>query len=126
MSILHNVAHGLQRRVDESKDENIGAATKQSNSTVSGLVSTLVTNLIVFAVMVLIFMLLRRMQKRWYTPKTHVETIQEWRRNTINKIPGQEGFFSWIGGIRKTECVYSRFVRSCQENDMSLITIFLF
>ena len=112
MSIPHNAVRSLLRRVDQSKDENIGAATNSTtNSTVSGLVSTLVTNLVVFTIMVAIFMLLRRLQRRWYTPKTHVETVQEWKRNTVNKIPGQDGFFSWISGIRKAECVYSRFVR---------------
>lgn len=99
-----SVARGLLRRAIEEQDSNIGSATK--NSSVSTLVSTLVTNLIVFAVMVFLFMILRRLQRRYYQPKAFVETVQEYKRKAVQSIPGQEGFFSWIGGIGRTEYEY--------------------
>lgn len=101
---LTTLGHALLRR-QAAEDENIGSATKDAvkNSSISTLVSTLVTNLVVFAVMIILFMILRRLQKRYYMPKAHVETVHEYKRKAVQKISGQDGFFSWIPGIEKTD-----------------------
>jgi len=96
-----NFAQGLLRRDPiENNDSNIGSAT---NSSLSSMLSTLVTNLVVFFVMVLLFMILRRIHKRYYMPKAHVETVPEYKRKAAQRVQGQEGFFSWIGGVGRTE-----------------------
>ncbi|RPB20551.1 DUF221 family protein [Terfezia boudieri ATCC MYA-4762] len=95
------IAQGLLRRSSiENKDDNIGSAT---NSSISTLVSTLVTNLVVFIVMILLFMILRRIQKRYYMPLAYVETVPEHKRKAVQRVQGQEGFLSWIGGVGRTD-----------------------
>lgn len=96
-------AQGLLRRALENNDSNIGSATKPTNSSLSAVLSTLVTNLVVFFVMVLLFMILRRMQKRYYMPKAYVETVPEHKREVVQHVQGQEGFFSWIGGVGRAD-----------------------
>ncbi|KAF8430964.1 late exocytosis, associated with Golgi transport-domain-containing protein [Terfezia claveryi] len=95
------LAQGLLRPASiENKDVNIGSAT---NSSVFTLVSTLVTNLVIFAVMILLFMILRRIQKRYYMPLAYVETVPEHKRKAVQRVQGQEGFLSWIGGVSRTD-----------------------
>jgi hypothetical protein len=62
--------HGIFRRqINESGDQNIGSAR---NTTTSGFVSALVINLLVFAVFALLFIVLRRSNRRIYAPRTYV------------------------------------------------------
>jgi hypothetical protein len=62
--------HQLIKREDYQKnDQNIGSARGTSTS---AFVSTLVVNLVVFAVLILIFAVLRRSNRRIYAPRTYV------------------------------------------------------
>jgi len=108
------IAQGLLRRAIEQKDENIGSA---KNASISTLLTTLVTNLVVFSVMVLLFMILRRMQKRYYMPKTYVETVPEYKRKAAQRVQGQEGFLSWVGGVGRTEYGFSSSHERLGEED---------
>lgn len=66
---MEAVSRLLVKRLDEGADKNIGSARGTSTS---AFVSTLVVNLIVFAVLVLIFAVLRRSNRRIYAPRTYV------------------------------------------------------
>ncbi|GAB1198507.1 hypothetical protein APSETT444_007830 [Aspergillus pseudonomiae] len=65
--------HHLVRRDDSDDPSN-------TPPTASALVSTLVPALISAGVMVLIFLILRRSQRRTYMPRTYLGTLQSWER----------------------------------------------
>ncbi|EWC48664.1 hypothetical protein DRE_01886 [Drechslerella stenobrocha 248] len=90
---LHKRAENCGSLTDQGKDENIGSA-KASNS-LSGFLSSLVVNLIIFAVMVLLFLILRRSQRRQYAPRTYVGTVRKEKRTD----PLPDGIFSWVGPL---------------------------
>lgn len=65
--------HALLKRsnaTDPNNDPNIASARK--GTSVSAFLSTLVVNLLIFVVLVTIFILLRRSNKRIYAPRTYV------------------------------------------------------
>lgn len=98
-------AHSLLRRqsgiADPNNDENIGSA-QGGPSSISALVSTLVVNLVIFVVMVGVFMLLRRTQKRMYMPKTYVTTVPEYKRRAADSVPAG-GMLGWLTGAGKAD-----------------------
>ena len=63
----------------QNNDPNIGSAQdpKNNNRSVSGLVSTLIPIGIVAGIMVLVFLLLRRFQRRQYAPRTFLSSLRE-------------------------------------------------
>lgn len=64
----------VARQSPEEGDENIGSARDEEgkNTSVSGLVSALAFNLAIFGVLVLLFIVLRRTNRRIYAPRTYV------------------------------------------------------
>jgi len=98
-------AHSLLRRqsgvADPNNDENIGSATS-TGSSISSLVATLVTNLVIFAIMISLFMLLRRTQKRMYAPKTYVTTVPEYKRRAAGGSY-EGGILGWLTGAGKAD-----------------------
>jgi hypothetical protein len=48
-----------------------------TGSSLSGLISTLVPALVIAGIYVLIFLILRKTQRRWYAPRTYLGTIRE-------------------------------------------------
>ena len=67
--------HALLKRgnaTDPNNDQNIGSA--RGGTSTSAFLSTLVVNLLIFVVLVTIFILLRRSNKRIYAPRTYVGT----------------------------------------------------
>jgi len=102
MGYTHDVFHAIQKRAaqcgdvtSQDKDKNIGSAT-ESNS-LSGFLSTLVVNFIVFAVMLLLFLILRKSQRRQYAPRTYVGTVKKEKRTD----PLPDGIFAWVGPLIK-------------------------
>ncbi|KAF3902969.1 hypothetical protein ABW20_dc0102946 [Dactylellina cionopaga] len=100
MGFTHDIFHEIQKRADkcgditnQSNDPNIGSA-KQSNS-LSGLLSSLIVNGIIFAVMLLLFLILRKSQQRQYAPRTYVGAIKKEKRTD----PLPDGIFSWVGPL---------------------------
>ncbi|KAI9705577.1 MAG: Transmembrane protein 63C [Candelina mexicana] len=91
---LHGLTKALLRRVDESQDQNIGKA-QNKDSSLSALVSTLVPVLVVAAVMTLLFLILRRSQRRQYAPRTYLGALREQERSP--DLP--KGLFNWIGSF---------------------------
>ncbi|KAE8354399.1 hypothetical protein BDV28DRAFT_84893 [Aspergillus coremiiformis] len=65
--------HHLIRRDDSSDPSN-------TPPTASALVTTLVPALVTAGVMVLIFLILRRSERRMYMPRTYLGTLQSWER----------------------------------------------
>lgn len=102
MDTLNTIAHALARRQTkiEEQDENIGSA-KTASSSLSGLIATLIPTLIIFAVFVLLFLVLRRSQRRTYAPRSYVGAVEEWRRSDQEKLLGEGGggFLGWIKGV---------------------------
>ncbi|KAI5812975.1 hypothetical protein BZA77DRAFT_132348 [Pyronema omphalodes] len=105
MDSLH---HLIKREDYQKNDQNIGSARGTSTS---AFVSTLVVNLVVFAVLILIFAVLRRSNRRIYAPRTYVTTIERWRRlrvrddngdgyaDEVEGVSGFSGFIGWVKGV---------------------------
>lgn len=59
-----------QLSVNESDDKNVGSAI--GNTSISAFVSTLIFNLVIFGLLVTLFIILRRTNRRIYAPRTYV------------------------------------------------------
>lgn len=57
---------------DPNNDQNVGSAREPGGNSVSQFASTLVVNLVVFIVLLSLFILLRRSNRRIYAPRTYV------------------------------------------------------
>ncbi|KAM5476125.1 phosphate metabolism protein 7 [Microsporum audouinii] len=73
-----------------------------ASNSLSGLVSTLVPTLIISAVMVLLFVILRRSQRRQYIPRTYIGALREQERTP----PPEPGFFGWLKSMSKLPDTY--------------------
>lgn len=85
---------------------NQGSARDDSNpqsSSLSGLVATLVPVAITAAVYFVIFLILRRSQRRWYAPRTYLGSLRESERTP----PLPNGLFNWFGSFWKIPDVYA-------------------
>jgi hypothetical protein len=51
--------------------------TNPPNASLSGLIATLAPTALVAGVYLLIFLILRRSQRRWYAPRTYLGTLRE-------------------------------------------------
>lgn len=78
-------------------DPNQGSNIDTTPVSLSGLVSTLVPTAIIAAVYFLIFLILRRSQRRWYAPRSYIGSLRESERTP--ELPG--GLFNWIGRFWK-------------------------
>ncbi|KAF9894720.1 hypothetical protein FE257_006610 [Aspergillus nanangensis] len=67
-----------------------------SNSA-SGLLSTLIPALVIAGVMVLVFIILRRSERRMYVPRTYLGVLQPWQRTPASS----SGVFNWIRDMYK-------------------------
>lgn len=110
--------HLVQRAaVNGSSDENIGSARGVSTE---AFLSTLVVNIVIFAVLVSIFTLLRRLNRRIYAPRTYVGTIEPWRKlktvdddgdgyvDEVESVKGFSGLFGWIMSTWRIKSVLIR------------------
>ncbi|KAA8893826.1 hypothetical protein FN846DRAFT_474368 [Sphaerosporella brunnea] len=103
--------HHLLRRqniANANNDKNIGSAR---NTTTSAFVSTLIVNLIIFGVFALIFIVLRRSNRRIYAPRTYVGAVEKWRRlrilddngdgyaDEVEGVSGFSGLVGWVKGV---------------------------
>lgn len=77
--------------------DNTGSNIDTTPVSLSGLVSTLVPTLVVAGVYFLIFLILRRTQKRYYAPRSYIGSLRESQRTPA--LPG--GFLNWIGSFWK-------------------------
>lgn len=80
-----------------AKMSNVGENRDTTPVSLSGLVSTLVPTLVVAGVYFAIFVVLRRSQKRWYSPRSYIGSLRETQRTPA--LPG--GFVNWIGRFWK-------------------------
>lgn len=118
-ALLHQFVK-RQSITDTSNDENVGSARDTKNSTVSSLVSTLTVNLIIFCAFLLIFIVLRRTNKRVYAPRTYVTVVEKWRRlrtrdedgdgyaDEVEGVTGFSGLLSWVRSLWKIPYVSRR------------------
>ncbi|KAJ5619945.1 hypothetical protein N7510_003929 [Penicillium lagena] len=65
------------------------------SSSASALLSTLVLNFAIFAVMVLLFVILRRSQRRTYVPRTYIGYLKPWQRTPESPT----GLWNWISSM---------------------------
>lgn len=105
MDTLAYAAHEILKRQNkvedfESQDDNVASATKTSSS-IKAFVATLVPSLVIFAVFCILFIILRRTNKRIYAPRSYVGTVEKWRRLNYDEHFGENGggMFGWIGGL---------------------------
>jgi hypothetical protein len=73
-----------------------------TGSSASALLSTLVLNLVIFSVMVLLFVILRRSQRRMYVPRTYIGYLKPWQRTPESP----NGLFNWITSMYKLPDTY--------------------
>ncbi|KAM7217691.1 DUF221 domain containing protein [Rhypophila decipiens] len=69
----------------------------------SGMVSTLVPVLLISAAYLVVFLILRRSQKRFYAPRTYIGSLRENERSP----PLASGLFNWFGTFWKIPDVYA-------------------
>jgi hypothetical protein len=60
---------------DPNQDQNVGSA-RNTNSTTSAFLSTLSVSLLIFAALTLVFVVLRRTNRRIYAPRTYVSLLR--------------------------------------------------
>lgn len=83
------------RKQDEDDPES-------ASNSASGLLSTLVPTLVISGVMVLIFIILRRSERRQYAPRTYIGSLRPQER-TPEPAPG---LFGWILSMAKLPDTY--------------------
>lgn len=98
-SILQHLNHVLVRR---QNDPNQGKARDTSNS-LSSMVSTLIPALLLAGAFLLLFLILRRSQRRIYAPRTYLGTLREEERSP--DLP--KGLFSWLGAFFRIPDTYA-------------------
>ncbi|KAH7143821.1 hypothetical protein EDB81DRAFT_508218 [Dactylonectria macrodidyma] len=88
-----------------SADDSSGSGEARNNppQSLSGMISTLIPILIVSAVYLVIFLLIRRSQTRFYAPRTYLGSLRENERSP--ELP--TGLFNWIGTFWKIPDVYA-------------------
>ncbi|KAF3020543.1 hypothetical protein E8E14_006076 [Neopestalotiopsis sp. 37M] len=82
---------------------NVGSSRDETPVSLSGLISTLVPTAIVAGVYLVIFLILRRSNKRWYAPRTYIGSLRESERSPHLS----SGWFSWIGEFWKIPDKYA-------------------
>lgn len=85
--------------VGSSRDEN----NNVESVSLSGMISTLAPVALVSGVYFLIFLCLRRSQRRWYAPRTYLGSLRESERTP----PLPNGLFNWIGSFWKIPDVFA-------------------
>ncbi|KAI5805205.1 hypothetical protein EDC01DRAFT_627090 [Geopyxis carbonaria] len=104
-------AHAVVKRaIDPNADKNVGSARGTSTK---AFVSTLVVNLVIFGVFALVFLVLRRSNRRIYAPRTYVSVVEKWRRlravdgdrdgyaDEVEGVSGFSGIVSWVQSVWK-------------------------
>lgn len=76
---------------------NTGSSRTDEPVSLSGLVATLVPTALVAGIYFLVFLILRRSQRRYYAPRTYIGSLRESQRTP--ELPG--GLFNWIGRFWK-------------------------
>jgi hypothetical protein len=77
--------------------------TNDKNASLSGLISTLAPTALIAFVYVLVFLILRKSQRRFYAPRTYLGTLREEERTK----PLPTGWFNWIGPFWKIPDTYA-------------------
>jgi len=79
------------------------AVGDKSGSSISGLVSTLAVCAPIAGVYLVIFLILRRSQRRFYAPRTYLGSLRESERSP--SLPS--GIFNWVGQFWKIPDIYA-------------------
>ncbi|KAK7956170.1 uncharacterized protein PG986_005392 [Apiospora aurea] len=88
--------------MSDQNDPNIGS-NRGGDSSLSGLVSTLVPVAVVSGIYIIVFLILRRSQRRYYAPRTYLGSIRENERSPA--LP--TGLFNWFGAFWKIPDTYA-------------------
>ncbi|EQK99382.1 DUF221 domain-containing protein [Ophiocordyceps sinensis CO18] len=92
--------------INSTAGASTGGGQSSSDSqpqSVSGMISTLVPVLAVSLVYIVIFLILRRSQRRYYAPRTYLGSLRQNERSP--DLPS--GFFNWIGTFSKLPDAYA-------------------
>ncbi|KAJ5754934.1 hypothetical protein N7533_004477, partial [Penicillium manginii] len=73
-----------------------------TSNSLSGFVSTLVVNIVIFSVMVIVFIILRKSQRRQYMPRTYIGYLKPWQRTPESPT----GLWSWITAMYQLPDTY--------------------
>ncbi|KAJ5599776.1 hypothetical protein N7450_000843 [Penicillium hetheringtonii] len=89
---------GQLHRLFSRADQN----PQSSSNSLSGFLTTLVVNIVIFAVMILVFVILRRSQRRQYMPRTYIGYLKPWQRTPESPT----GLWNWITAMYKLPDTY--------------------
>ncbi|KAL2754256.1 hypothetical protein ACRALDRAFT_1063155 [Sodiomyces alcalophilus JCM 7366] len=81
----------------EARQQQGEALEGSQDSSVSGMVSTLVPALVIASIYFIVFLVLRKSQRRFYAPRTYLGSLREQERTPA--LPS--GLFNWFGAFRK-------------------------
>ncbi|KAJ0126289.1 Uncharacterized protein HZ326_30604, partial [Fusarium oxysporum f. sp. albedinis] len=95
---------GLIKFLENSlSDPNQGVASNADPMSLLGMVSTLVPVLATSIIYIIVFLVLRTSNRRFYAPRTCIGTLQEYERSP--ELPN--GFFCWIRAFCKVPDAYA-------------------
>ncbi|CEI68570.1 hypothetical protein FVEN_g5283 [Fusarium venenatum] len=102
---MGNFISWLEDNLPDPKTEkgNAGEARGPQPKSVSSMVSTLVPVLVASGVYILIFLILRKSNRRFYAPRTYLGSLREHERSPA--LPG--GWFGWMGTFWKIPDAYA-------------------
>lgn len=93
MEGIHELLYA--RAVNQSNDSNVGSSQQKASNSLSGMLTSLVTNGLVFLAIIGAFLILRKSQKRIYSPRTYMSAIPKERR--VEPLPS--GALGWFKGL---------------------------
>ncbi|KAH6659524.1 hypothetical protein BKA67DRAFT_589500 [Truncatella angustata] len=89
--------------MSSSNASNVGSSRDTTPVSLSNLVATLVPVAVLAGVYFVIFLFLRRSNRRWYAPRTYIGSLRESERS-----PNLDsGWFSWLGQVYKIPDSYA-------------------
>ncbi|KAF5018477.1 hypothetical protein F66182_9531 [Fusarium sp. NRRL 66182] len=98
---MGNFISWLQENLPENPDQGDARGTQPAS--LSGMVSTLVPVLITTGVLLSVFLIFRKSNRRFYAPRTYLGSLRENERSP--QLP--DGWFNWIGTVWKTPDAYA-------------------
>ncbi|KAK2672339.1 Calcium-dependent channel, 7TM region, putative phosphate [Fusarium oxysporum f. sp. vasinfectum] len=100
---MGNFISWLEDNLPSPNTSNSGGARGTQPQSLSGMVSTLVPVLILSGVYLVVFLVFRKSNRRFYAPRTYLGSLREHERSPA--LP--TGFFNWIGAFWKLPDAYA-------------------
>jgi hypothetical protein len=100
---MGNFISWIRTNIPSGNDDSVGEARENQPQSLSGMLSTLVPVLIISLVYLVIFLVFRRSQRRFYAPRTYLGSLRENERSP--ELP--RGILNWFGAFWKIPDTYA-------------------